>query len=257
MVLIAWQLFLAELKRGFLEWVRYPIQPIAGLVFILCIFVAVFYGANALPMFRNTGGVNLTKLVITFFCWEVTVFAVGQAAGRIEHDAERGTLEGLFTSKLRPSTIILVRIFVGASKGMIFALASLAMILLYTGAHLSVGVIAIIALVIFNVALSGIGVVLAGLCVVAKRFTLLLPIAYLAIGVLVTAAVSSSQGSNWIWFPVYSNVVLLSEVISGRAVSITQFATTALWAPVTLIAGLYCFERLVNVARRRGTLAHS
>lgn len=256
MVLAVLRLLMAEWKKGFLTWVRYPIQPIIGLAFVFGLFAALSYGVKAMPALGLfEGGTN--EMVVSFFCWVVAMGAIGHVADEIEEDAKRGLLENIFTSRLKASTIVAVRSLSSSIGGLVLSMISLQIFAWYSGASLNIGPAAIAALVVLDIALSGVGMVMAGLGVVTKRVSSVAPMVYLSFGLLIATTISPEPKDERMYYPVLSAVELFSRVLFGHDVELPQVMIAVAWAVVVLVLGLRTFDAMANIARDKGTLAHS
>lgn len=249
-------LFSAELRKNFLVWLRYPLQPVAGLLLLCAMFYALSFGLSKLPGLDAFSKGDPRVVVASFFCWVCAMGAIGHIAGELEEDAKIGVLEPLFLSRLRACEIILVRSLASSSSGLALSFGVLWLLSWYSGARLALGVHAVLALVLLDLALSGLGLVMAGLSIVFKRISSLGPLLYLAAGTLLASAVSLTPSDQRLRYPVVSAVEVFSRAVFDSEVSWNAAAMAAGWAVATLLACAAFLEWCTAWARRRGSLAH-
>jgi ABC-2 type transport system permease protein len=249
-------LFFAEMRKNLLVWLRYPLQPVSGLLLLFAMFYALSFGLAKLPGLDLFAKGDPRVVVASFFCWVCAMGAIGHIAGELEEDAKIGVLEPLFLSRLRACEIILVRSLASSSSGLALSFAVLWLLSWYSGARLALGADAILALILLDLALSGLGLVMAGLSIVFKRISSLSPLLYLAAGTLLASAVSLVPSDERLRYPVVSAVEVFSRTVFDTGVTWHAVAAAAGWAVLTLLACAAFLEWCTGYARRRGSLSH-
>lgn len=249
-------LFCAEIRKNFLVWLRYPVQPVGGLLMLFALFFGLSFGLGRLPELDLFSNGDPRVVVASFFCWVCALGAIGHIAGELEEDAKIGVLEPLFLSRLRACDIILVRSLASSSAGLALSFAVLWLLSWYSGAGLALGVDALFALILLDLALSGLGLVMAGLCVVFKRISALGPLLYLAAGTLLASTVSLVPSDERLRYPVISAVEVFARTVFDTGVSWSALSVAAGWAVITLVLCAAFLEWCSDYARRRGSLAH-
>lgn len=249
-------LFLAEVRKNFLVWLRYPLQPVSGLLLLFAMFYALSFGVSQLPELRMFSQGDPRVVVASFFCWVCAMGAIGHIANELEEDAKIGVLEPLFLSRLRACEIILVRSLASSSSGLALSFAVLWLLSWYSGAKLALGGEALLALVLLDLSLSGLGLIMAGLSIVFKRISSLSPLVYLGAGTLLASAVSLAPSDQRLHYPVVSAVEVFSRTLFDTGVAWNAVALAAGWAVLTLLACAAFLEWCTGHARRRGSLAH-
>jgi ABC-2 type transport system permease protein len=249
-------LFFAEVRKNFLVWLRYPLQPAAGLLALFAMFFLLSYGLSKLPGVEVFSNGDPRVVVATFFCWVCAMGAIGHIASELEEDAKIGVLEALFLSRLRSCEVILVRSLASSLSGLALSFAVLWLLSWYSGAGLALGFDAVLALVLLDLALSALGLVMAGLAIVFKRVSSLGPLLYLAAGTLLASMVSLVPADERLRYPVVSAVEVFSRTVFDTGLSWQAVAIAAAWAVATLFACAVFLEWCTGYARRRGSLAH-
>ena len=93
------ELFLAELRRRWIEFRRYPVEAIAGIFIFTAIFYGLFLSARYIagPSFQL--GDRLDSIIIGYVLWALVSFIQASIAGELQREAQTGTLEQLFLSR--------------------------------------------------------------------------------------------------------------------------------------------------------------
>jgi hypothetical protein len=157
---------------------------------------------------------------------------------------------------LRSCEIILVRSLASSLSGLALSFAVLWLLSWYSGAGLALGFDALVALVLLDLALSGLGLVMAGLSIVFKRVAALGPLLYLAAGTLLASTISLLPSEQRLRYPVVSAVEVFSRTVFATGLSWQAITMAAAWAAATLFACAVFLEWCTGLARRRGSLAH-
>jgi ABC-2 type transport system permease protein len=249
-------LFVAEIRKNLLIWLRYPLQPIAGLLVLFAMFFGLSFGLSKLPGLGAFSNGDPRVVVASFFCWVCAMGAIGHIASELEEDAKMGVLEALFLSRMRACQVILVRSLASSISGLALSFGVLWLLSWYSGAGLALGLDAVLALVLLDLALSGLGLVMAGLSIVFKRVSTLAPLLYLAGATLLASTISLAPSDERLRYPLVSAVEVFSRTVFGTGVSATAVALAAGWAVVTLFACAGLLELCTGYARRRGSLSH-
>jgi ABC-2 type transport system permease protein len=249
-------LFFAEVRKNLLVWLRYPLQPAAGLLALFAMFFAFSFGLSKVPGLEVFSKGDPRVVVATFFCWVCAMGAIGHIASELEEDAKIGVLETLFLSRLRACEVILVRSLASSMSGLALSFAVLWLLSWYSGARLVLGLDAVLALVLLDLALSGLGLVMAGLSILFKRVSALAPLLYLAAGTLLASTISLVPSDERLRYPVISAVEVFSRTVFDTGLSWTAVTIAAGWAVITLFACAGFLQLCTAQARRRGSLAH-
>jgi hypothetical protein len=246
----------AEGRQSFLLWIRYPMQSISGLILLIAMFGAYLLGIQNFAHEKVLDGGDPRLIVLTFMCWLVGMAAAGAAATEIEEESKLGQLEALFTSKLTPAAIVLTRSFAGSISGMFSTLALLTFTGFLSGANIALGWSLVGALLVLDIALTGVGICMAGVAILFKRTSGLLSLCYLLFGIGLAMAVGLEPRPELHWWPLISAVELFCRAALGQDASLQQWAIASAMALLSLLAGKTAFEYCVKAGRRGGSLAH-
>lgn len=249
-------LLLAEARKNLLLMLRYPLQPIMGLLILAVVFGAVSSGVARYPMLDLFDGGDRRVLVASFFCWVIAMGAVGHVAAELEEEIKTGLLETIFLSRFPASAVILARALAGSGSGLLLSFATLAALVWYTGAPLHLGVSTLLALVLLDVSLSSIGLVMAGIVILFKRAAAVAPLLYLGFGVLIAREISLQPDDRLFAYPISSSVELFTRTLFGAQIPLQGLACALGWAALVLACGIALLRLCIARARRMGTLSH-
>jgi hypothetical protein len=249
-------LLVAETRKNLLVLLRYPLQPIIGIGIMLLIFVAISFGIEKYPTLELFNGGDQRVLVASFFCWIVAMGAVGHIAAELEEDIKTGVFEPIFLSRYPASAVILVRSLSSSVSGLLVSFATLSVMVWYTGASLELSASSLLALVLLDLSLSGIGLVMAGIVVLFKRAASIAPLFYLGFGVLIARQISLEPDDRLFLYPVSSAVELFTRTLFGSDIPLQSMLHALAWALVTLACGVVVLGICIDRARRNASLSH-
>ncbi len=249
-------LLLAETRKNLLVMLRYPLQPIMGVLIMVVVFGAVSFGIARYPMLELFDGGDQRVVVASFFCWVVAMGAVGHIAAELEEEIKTGLLEPVFLSRYPAEAVILVRSLASSFSGLLLSFATLGALVWYTGAPLHLGASTLLALVLLDLSLSGLGLAMAGIVILFKRAATIAPMFYLAFGVLIARQISLRPDDSMFLYPVSASVELFTRTLFGSAVPLSGLLLALGWALLVLACGAAVLRLCAGRARRAGTLSH-
>ncbi|MEN9231488.1 MAG: hypothetical protein Q6L68_11320, partial [Thermostichus sp. DG02_5_bins_236] len=103
------QLFLAELKRSWIQYIRYPVEALGGILITTFFFYALFVGAQYVAGPASQFGERLDAVVIGYVLWTLVIFIVNDIALNLQVEAQTGTLEQVLLSPFSAASIFLAR----------------------------------------------------------------------------------------------------------------------------------------------------
>lgn len=255
LVPVAW-LLVAEVRKNLLLAVRYPLQPLCGIVVLLGLFGAVALGVAHTPSLRLFEGGDSRVLVASFVCWVVAVGAIGHVPGELEDDIKAGLLEPVFLSRYPVALVLLTRALAGSTLGVLVCFGLLAGLAAWSGAGVRLGWSAVFALVLLELGLGGIGLAMAGIVVLFKRAAGIAPLVQLGLAVLIARGVSTAASDTMLRFPVASAIETFARALFGTPLPGMAMVAATAWALATLAAGWAALALCIRQARHAGSLAH-
>jgi hypothetical protein len=249
-------LLFAETRKNLLVMLRYPLQPIIGLLILAAVFGAISFGIAKYPTLDLFDGGDKRVLVASFFCWVIAMGSVGHIAAELEEDIKTGLLEPIFLSRHPASAVILVRSLASSGSGLLLSFATLAILVWYAAAPLHLGVSTLLALILLDVSLSSIGLVMAGIVILFKRAASIAPLFYLGFGVLIAKLISLQPNDKLFLYPISSSVELFTRTLFGSDIPLSGLLCALAWAVLILACGIALLRLCIGRARRMGTLSH-
>jgi hypothetical protein len=249
-------LLFAETRKNLLVMLRYPLQPIMGLLILAVVFGAISFGIAKYPALDLFDGGDKRVVVASFFCWVIAMGSVGHIAAELEEDIKTGLLEPIFLSRYPVSAVILVRSLASSGSGLLVSFATLGILVWYTAAPLHLGVSTLLALILLDVSLSSIGLVMAGIVILFKRAASIAPLFYLGFGVLIAKQISLQPNDKLFLYPISSLVELFTRTLFGSDIPLSGLLCALAWAVISLACGIALLGLCIGRARRMGTLSH-
>src|SRR5689334_5352370 len=127
------ELFLAELKRSWLQLLRYSTEVIAGIMATTIIFYGLFLSVRYIAGPSTQFGSRLDSIIIGYVLWALMIFILGDIAGGLQNEARTGTLQQLFLSPFSASRVFLTRALASLILNLGINLTILVLIILLTG----------------------------------------------------------------------------------------------------------------------------
>lgn len=252
---LAW-LLAAELRKNLLLTVRYPLQPLCGVLIVLGLFGGIGLGLAHAPSVNVFEGGDSRVLVASFVCWVVAVGAIGHVPGELEDDIRTGLLEPVFLSRYPVAELLLARALAGSAVGVLVCFAMLAGLAAWSGAGLRLGWSVVPALVLLELALGGIGLAMAGIVILFKRAAGVAPLVQLGLAVLIARGVSTTASDAMLHYPLGSAIEIFARTLFGTPLPTTALMAAAAWAFASLAAGMAALALCIRRARATGSLAH-
>jgi len=263
-------LLLAEIKRSWIIFIRYPSEAVTGIVTLTAIFLALILGVHTVvgggvsPM---QFGSNLDALIVTYILWGMSLFALGIMAWTIQNEAQTGTLEQLFLSPYDPKVVFLLRALADLLVQIVLMIAAvLGIILLVTRRtlHFSPGVIPLVITILLGT--YGLGFILAGMTLLFKRIQNVIQLAQFVVLFLVAVPVENWRPPlQWVGdlIPLAPGAGMLRQLMAPTAFGhLTtqpafdpwQFGIALLNGVVYFTLGLLIFHLADRIAKARGLL---
>lgn len=92
--------FLANLEKSFVEFRRYYFNSISGVATLLIFFYLLFFGVKTVGGPTVDSSSTLDGIIVGYFMWIMFIFSFQGVAWGIIEEAQRGTLEQVFTSPI-------------------------------------------------------------------------------------------------------------------------------------------------------------
>ncbi|MBD3880418.1 ABC transporter permease [Phormidium tenue FACHB-886] len=251
-------LFFAELKRSFVQLIRYSGEVIGGIIGTTIIFYGLFLSSQYISGSGFQFGDRLDSIIIGYVLWTLMLFVMGDIAGGLQQEARTGTLEQLFLSPYSSSTVFLMRAFSSLLLNLLINLSILFLIMALTGSSLSFPPTLLLPLVAVLLGAYGISFTMGSLALILKQVQQLLSVFQFALLFLFTVPVENWTGSlrtvgNLL--PMAPGAGLLREVMArNQGLDWGVLAIALLNGAIYFALGLTLFRWAERETKRRGKL---
>jgi ABC-2 type transport system permease protein len=251
-------LFLAELKRSWIQLLRYSTEVIGGIIGTTVIFYGLFLSVQYIAGPQVQFGDRLDAIIIGYVLWALMIFILGDIAGGLQNEARTGTLEQLFLSPYGASRVFLTRAIASLLLNLGMNLSILLIIVVLTGSQLSFPPTLLPPLLAVLTAAYGVAFTMGSLALLLKQVQQLLSIFQFALLFLFTAPVETWTGTAQLvgyLLPMTPGVGLLRDVMArGNELNSMTLAIAFLNGAFYLGAGLLLFRLAERETKRRGKL---
>jgi ABC-2 type transport system permease protein len=252
------ELFLAEFRRSWIQFIRYPIEAIGGVIVTTTIFYGLFLSVRYIGGPSLQFGDRLDAIIVGYVLWDLVLFIMTDIAGGLQYESQTGTLEQLFLSPFGAPTIFLMRALASLALRLILIVVILLIIMLLTGSRLEFPPILILPLLTVVLGAYGLAFTMGSLTLLLKRIQQLLFIFQFALLLVMATPTESWTGSlkivGWL-LPMTTGAGLLRDLMArGEAFDWARFALAWLNGFGYLTVGLLIFRFAEREAKRRGIL---
>lgn len=252
------QLFLAELKRSWIQYIRYPVEALGGILITTFFFYALFVGAQYVAGPASQFGERLDAVVIGYVLWTLVIFIVNDIALNLQVEAQTGTLEQVLLSPFSAASIFLARACASFSLRFASVMAILLVILGLTGSRLQFppSLVLPLASVVFGA--YGFSFLLGSAALIFKQIQQLLIISQFGLLFLLATPTEEWQGSlKWVGqaLPMTAGAGLLRDVmVRDVGLDGLRLLMALVTGAVYFSLGMAAFRWSVRVAKDRGIL---
>lgn len=252
------ELFLAELKRSWIQLLRYSTEVLAGIVGTTIIFYGVFLSVRYIAGPTVQFGNRLDAIIIGYVLWALMIFILGDIAGGLQNEARTGTLEQLFLSPFSAPRVFLTRAVASLLINLGINLSILLLIVSLTGSQLAFPLTLFPPLLTVLLGAYGISFAMGSMALVLKQVQQLLSIFQFALLFIFTAPVETWTGElrvlGWL-LPMTPGVGLLRDVMArGEALNAGVLLIAVANGVFYLLVGLFLFRLAERLTKRRGML---
>ncbi len=252
------ELFLAEFRRRWIQFIRYPAEAIGGVVITTSVFYGLFLSARYIAGPSLQFGDRLDAIIIGYVLWSLVLFVMTDIAGTLQYEAQTGTLEQLFLSPFGAPLVFVMRALASLVLRLAFILTILLIIMALTGSHLEFPLTLLFPLLTVLLGAYGIAFILGSLALLLKQIQQLLAIFQFALLFLIATPTETWAGSlqvaRWL-LPMTAGAGLLRDLMArGEALNLTQLSLALLNGVVYFTVGLFIFRFAEREAKRRGML---
>lgn len=252
------ELFLAEFRRSWIQFIRYPVEAIGGIVITTSIFYGLFLSARYIAGPSLQFGDRLDAIVVGYTLWSLVLFIMTDIAGGLQYEAQTGTLEQLFLSPFGAPMVFVMRAFASLVLRLAVILSILLIIIALTGSRLEFPPTLLLPLLTVLLGAYGLAFMMGSLALLLKRVQQLLGIFQFALLFLMATPTETWAGSlqvvRWL-LPMTAGAGLLRDLMArGEALNLAQFSLALLNGIGYFTVGLLIFRFAEREVKRRGML---
>jgi ABC-2 type transport system permease protein len=252
------ELFLAEFRRSWIQFIRYPAEAIGGVVITTSIFYGLFLSARYIAGPTLQLGDRLDAIIVGYTLWSLVLFIMTDIAGGLQYEAQTGTLEQLFLSPFCAPSVFVIRALASLILRLAVILSILLIIMALTGSRLEFPPMLLLPLLTVLLGAYGLAFMMGSLALLLKRVQQILGIFQFALLFLMATPTETWPGSlqvaRWL-LPMTSGAGLLRDVMArGEALNLAGFTLALLNGIGYFTVGLMIFRFAEREAKRRGLL---
>lgn len=252
------ELFLAELKRSWIQFTRYSTEAISGVIVTTAVFYGLFLSARYIAGPSLQFGDRLEAIIIGYVLWTLVLFIMADIAGSLQNEAQTGTLEQLFLSPFSAPQVFLTRALASLTLQLTLILTILLIIITLTKSQLSFPPSLLLPLITVLLGAYGIAFIMGSLALLLKRVQQLLGIFQFVLLFLLTVPTETEAGSLGILgllLPMVPGAGILRDLMArGQMLNSVQFIFALCNGAIYFTLGLLLFRWAERETKRRGKL---
>ncbi|MGB3788335.1 MAG: ABC transporter permease [Phormidesmis sp.] len=251
-------LFIGELKRTWVQTLRYPSEVIGGVVILTAVFYGIFIGAQYMAGGNSTFGDRLDSVVVGYVIWTLVVYIVNDIATNLQMEARTGTLEQVFLSPFGAPRVFLARAIASLTLRFFLILAVLAIIIAITGSQIAFPPILLLPLVTLLLSAYGLAFFIGSFALVLKKVQQVLSMFQFVLFFLLATPTEDWTGPARIvanLLPILPSKGLLRDLMArNQGLNWDEWAIALLNGVVYFTIGTLLFRWAEGQAKRQGTL---
>lgn len=253
-------LFIGELKRTWLQTLRYPTEVVGGVVILTAVFYGIFFSTQYMTGGATTGifGDRLDSLIVGYVTWTLVLYIMSDTATNLQLEAQTGTLEQVFLSPFGAFKVFLVRAVANLTLRILLILVVLGLILWITHSQLAFPPLLFLPLATLILAAYGLAFLAGSLALVFKRVQQLLGLFQFVLLFLLATPTEDWTGAARAvanMLPILPSIGLLRGLMArGEALDWNEWAIALVNGLVYFALGTLVFRWAEQKAKRQGSL---
>ncbi|MGB3199526.1 MAG: hypothetical protein WBA99_01410 [Nodosilinea sp.] len=249
----------AELKRTWIQFIRYPTEVISGIVIIMAVFYGLFASAQYMAGPEFAFGDRLDAVVLGYALWTLIISVNNDIAINLQIEAETGTLEQVFLSPYGAPRVFLARAFASLALRLVILVVVLLLLMGISGSRLAFPPMLLLPLVSLLLAGYGLAFLMGAAALVFKRVQQILGIFQFLLLFLLAAPLEEATGlMQYLRFllPMLPSTGLLRDLMArGLGLDWFTYALALLNGVIYFALGLLVFRWAEATAKQRGSLS--
>ncbi len=253
-----WTLFAAELRRSWLEFIRYPAEAIVSTAILVVLFYGFFLGASYMAGAAPGFGERLDAIIVGYVVWTLVLHSLTSVANDVQKEAQVGAMQQVFLSSYGATRVFVNRTLADIALTSVITLTTLGAILLLTGRRFDFSWVSLAPVGAVLLGSFGLAFLMGALALWLKRIQQLLHLGQFVLLGLVMVPFETWEGTAanvQFALPIVSGVGMLRDLlVHGKDLSpdILLFAYTGnlLYA----VFGVLVFHLAIRRVKTLGTL---
>ena len=251
-------LFAAEFRRNFLEFMRYPAEALLSVIILVILFYGLFLGASYVAGPQVEFGERLDAIVVGYVVWIMALHSLTSVAGELQKEAQTGPLQQVFTSIYGPTWVLVFRTVTDILLNLLITLAVLFAILILMQRTLEFSPLALVAVGSVLLGSFGLAFLMGAVALRYKRVEQLINLGQFALLFLMVTPFETMEGMGSLvqyFLPMVAGTGVLRQILArGVEVDWNVLALAYCNGIVYALVGLLVFRQTTFSVRRKGTL---
>ncbi|MBD2256766.1 ABC transporter permease [Pseudanabaena sp. FACHB-2040] len=252
------ELLLGELKRTWIQFIRYPAEVIGGIIIITSVFYGLFLSAQYMAGPSLGFGDRLDAVVVGYVLWSLVLYIVNDIAIGLQVETQTGTLEQVFLSPFGAPQVFFARALASLALRLTLILGILLILMGITGSRLQFPPTLLLPLVTLLLAAYGLAFVMGACALIFKRVQQVLGVFQFALLFLIAAPTEEWSGTaRWLAYglPMLPSTGLLRDLMArGAALDWGVWGVAIANGLIYFFLGISLFRWAEREAKRRGIL---
>lgn len=252
------ELLWGELKRTWIQFIRYPAEVIGGIVIITSVFYGLFLSAQYMAGPSLGFGNRLDAVVVGYVLWTLVLYVVNDIAIGLQVETQTGTLEQIFMSPFGAPQVFFARALASLALRLALIVGILLLLMGITGSRLSFPPALVLPLLTLLMAAYGLAFTMGAFALIFKRVQQVLGIFQFVLLFLIAAPTEEWSGAGrWLGYllPMLPSTSLLRDLMArGQGLDWGLWGVAIANGLVYLGLGIGVFGWAEREAKRRGSL---
>ncbi|MBV6627538.1 MAG: ABC transporter permease [Rivularia sp. (in: Bacteria)] len=253
------KLFFAEFRCSWIEFRRYPIESISQIIITSAIFYGLFLGAGYIVGSNLELGDRLDSIIIGYALWILVNFVMTNIAGKIQYEAQTGTLEQLFLSSYSAVKVFLMRGLAYLTLEILKIIVVLLIITTLTGSSLYFPPVLVLPFISVLLGAYGLAFIIGSLALILKRVQQLIPLLLFPLLFLLNVPTETWAGKPLFFaqlIPMTPGAGLLRDLMArGETLNLVTLSIAFVNGTIYFAVGLLLFRFAEKEAKRKGILS--
>ena len=252
------ELFLAELKRIWTQFIRYPVDAISIIFITTAIFYGLLLSAQYIAGPNLQFGDRVDSIIVGYVLWSLVTFIFNEISFSLQMEAQTGTIEQIFLSPFGALGVFLTRAVASLTLRLVLIGVILVITLVLTGRQLSFPPSLLLPLVTVLLGAHGLAFIMGAFALLFKRISQLLGLTQFGLLFLLMAPTETWTGSLQglrLLLPMTLGAGILRDLMArSQGLDWLELVWALLNGTAYLAIGLLVFRWAERTAKAQGKL---